>query len=74
MTTSLFAILIGLAVVDTIRPGIIDGQPAKDDLIGMSEDVSAVAEKVEGKGAGDIAGIFLRLVPTNIVSAARRRG
>ena len=68
-STSLFAILIGLVVVNTIQPGIVDGQPARD-LIGLSEDVSAVAEKVEGKGAGDIAGIFLRMVPTNIVAAA----
>lgn len=69
MATSLFSILVGLAVVNAISPGIQDGQPIKD-LIGFSADTSAFEEKVAGKGAGDIVGIFLRMVPTNIVSAA----
>jgi Na+/H+-dicarboxylate symporter len=69
MATSLIAILIGLVVVNMVSPGIIDGQPAKD-LIGLSGDLEDIKEKVEGKGAGDIAEVFLRLVPTNIVQAA----
>lgn len=69
MATSLIAILIGLVVVNMVSPGIIDGQPAKD-LIGLSGDIEDIKEKVEGKGAGDIADVFLRLVPTNIVQAA----
>ena len=69
MATSLIAILIGLVVVNMVSPGIIDGQPAKD-LIGLSGDFDDIKEKVEGKGAGDIADVFLRLVPTNIVQAA----
>lgn len=68
-TTSLIAILIGLVLVNIVSPGIIDGQPAKD-LIGLSADTEAISQKVEGKGAGDIAQVFLRMVPTNIVSAA----
>ncbi|MDD2929769.1 MAG: cation:dicarboxylase symporter family transporter, partial [Sideroxydans sp.] len=68
-TTSLFAILIGLAIVNMTAPGIIDGQPAKEQL-GMAQVSDAVVASVEGKGAGDLVGIFLRMVPTNIVSAA----
>ena len=68
-TTSLLAILIGLIMVNNFQPGIVEGQPARD-LIGLSEDVSTVVEKVEGKDASDIAAIFLRMVPTNIVAAA----
>jgi len=67
--TSLIAILIGLVVVNIISPGVIDGQPAKD-LIGLSADVDDIKAKVEGKGAGDVAEVFLRMVPTNIVEAA----
>ena len=67
-TTSLFAILIGLVVVNLTAPGIVDGQPAKE-IIGFSEDTQSVADKVSGKGAGDIAAVFLRMVPTNIVEA-----
>ncbi|MDH5229633.1 MAG: dicarboxylate/amino acid:cation symporter [Gammaproteobacteria bacterium] len=69
MTTSLFAILIGLAVVNMVQPGIVDGEPAKE-IIGLSADTSSFEQKVEGKGAGDVAEIFIRMVPPNIVNAA----
>lgn len=69
MTTSLLAILIGLAVVNTIAPGIDEMGPVKD-RIGFSEDVSEIEEKVSGRGAGDVVDVFLRMVPTNIVAAA----
>lgn len=69
MTTTLLAILVGLAVVNLTAPGIVDGTPARD-IIGLNADSNDFAAKVEGKGAGDIAAIFLRMVPTNIVAAA----
>jgi proton glutamate symport protein len=69
MTTSLVAILVGLVIVNIISPGIIDGQPAKD-LIGLSGDINDIQAKVGNKGGGDIAEVFLRMVPTNIVYAA----
>ena len=68
-STSLLAILIGLLVVNLMSPGIVDGQPARD-MIGLSEDVDQVTQNIEGKGAGDIVSVFLRMVPANIVSAA----
>jgi len=68
-TTSLIAILIGLTVVNIMTPGVVDGQPAKD-MIGLSSDVEDIKSKVEGKSAGDVAEVFLRMVPTNIVFAA----
>jgi len=69
MATSLIAILIGLTIVNIMSPGIVDGQPAKE-MIGLSGDVEEIKSKVQGKSAGDIAEVFLRMVPTNIVSAA----
>lgn len=69
MTTSLIAILIGLMMVNIIAPGVIDGEPVKD-LIGLTGDADAIKGKVEGRGAGDVVDVFLRMVPTNIVSAA----
>jgi Na+/H+-dicarboxylate symporter len=69
MSTSLFAILIGLLMVNLMAPGVVDGQPAKD-IIGLTGDIEAIQSKVEGKGAGDVVDVFLRMVPTNIVSAA----
>lgn len=67
--TSLLAILVGLAVVNAVAPGIDDAGPVKD-RIGFSSDVSAIEEKVAGRGAGDIVDVFLRMVPTNVIAAA----
>lgn len=67
--TSLVAILVGLLLVNTFTPGIVDGEPAKD-IIGLSEDTATVTAQVEGRGMGDVAEIFLRMVPTNVVAAA----
>jgi len=69
MTTSLIAILIGLTLVNIMQPGIIDGQPAKEAL-DLQGDIEEIKSNVEGRGAGDIVQVFLRMIPTNIVAAA----
>lgn len=69
LMTSFLAIMIGLILVNMLAPGIVDGQPAKD-VIGLSENVESFTEKVEGKGAGDVAEVFIRMVPVNVVAAA----
>ena len=68
-STTLFAILIGLFLVNLVQPGLVDGQPARD-LLALDADVSDVEAKVGGKGAGDVVEIFLRMVPPNIIAAA----
>ena len=68
-TTTLAAILIGLFVINTIGPGYIDGQPAKDAL-NLTVSIEEVQAKVGDKGASDVAEIFVRMVPPNIVKAA----
>ena len=50
MTTSLFAILAGLLLVNLIAPGIVDGEPARDILPSAGDD-GAIAARVEGHGA-----------------------
>ena len=62
--TSFIAILIGLFLVNLIQPGVNDAPPPQ-----LSEQPE-LAEKIEGRGMGDIAEIFLRMIPTNIVQAA----
>ena len=69
MSSSLVAILIGLLMVNSLQPGIVDGQAALETMA-LSTDTESVLEKVGNKGAGDIAEVFLRMVPANIVSAA----
>ncbi len=71
-TTSLLAILVGLAAVNITSPGIVDGMPAAEqlNLSTNAADLAAVQEKVEGRSASDISDVFLRMIPTNIVDAA----
>jgi Na+/H+-dicarboxylate symporter len=69
LTTSLFAILVGLLLVNLISPGIVDGEPVRE-IIPVDIDTAHIAERVEGRGMGDVVDIFLRMVPTNVVSAA----
>ncbi len=69
LTTSLLAITVGLLLVNIIEPGLADGQPI-EALRDASVDTSEITEKVEGKGAGDIAEVFLRMVPPNLIAAA----
>ena len=67
--SSLVAILIGLFFVNMFQPGIIDGEPASN-MIGLSADTDSMVSKVEGRGAGDVAEVFLRMVPPNVITAA----
>lgn len=70
--TSTLAILVGLLFVNVISPGIADGMAVGGSLnLSLDEGTLATAvASVEGRGGGDIAAIFLRMIPTNIVAAA----
>ena len=69
--SSLLAILVGLLFVNILAPGVIDGQPAGDRLnLSSPEAVVAQLDKVEGRDASDVAEVFLRMFPPNIVAAA----
>ncbi len=67
--TTLAAILIGLLVMNAVKPGLIDGEPI-GHMLSFEASAADVAARVEGKGVGDVAKIFLRMVPENIVHAA----
>ena len=69
-STSLFAILVGLFFVNVIAPGIIDGQPAQQVLGLDTAQAEMAAAKVSERGVGDIADVFLNMIPANIVDAA----
>ena len=71
LCSSLLAILIGLLLVNLLSPGVIDGEAAGSRLnLSEPEAVSSQLVAVEGRGVGDITGVFLRMVPPNIVKAA----
>ena len=67
--SSLVAILIGLFVVNILQPGISNGEPVRE-MVGLAADTDTVVERVEGRGSGDLAEVFIRMIPANIVSAA----
>ncbi len=68
LTTTFFAVITGLAVLNLVVPGHIDGEPAADRL-GLDAATQTVVSNVEGR-TGDIVAIFLRMLPPNIVQAA----
>ena len=68
-TTTLAAIIVGLVLINLTTPGISDGVPVRETMA-LKGNVDEIAATVEGRGVGDIANIFLRLVPENIVMAA----
>ncbi|MDX2464205.1 MAG: dicarboxylate/amino acid:cation symporter [Porticoccus sp.] len=71
MLTSLSSIIVGLIMVNLIMPGVIDGEAAGGRLNLSSPDaVSEQLARVEGRGAGDIASVFVRMIPPNVVKAA----
>ena len=71
LVTSLTAVLIGLALVNWIKPGLEDGQPIE---AGLKVDPGVVEQRVGERGAGDVVGIFLRMIPENVVSVAANNG
>lgn len=71
LATSLLAVLVGLLMVNIMNPGLVDGEPAREIISFMGEaDTAAIAEHVQGRGAGDVVDIFIRMIPANIVEAA----
>lgn len=71
--SGLVAILIGLVVVNVMRPGMVSPELA-GRIAGQAQSPEEFLDKVEGKGASDLLGIFLRMVPTNVFEAAADNG
>jgi len=69
VATSAIAITIGLVMVMIFQPGLINGVPAKE-VLGLHADTTEVTQRVGDASTGDIAGIFLRMIPPNIINAA----
>jgi proton glutamate symport protein len=70
MCTSLFAILVGLVLVNLIKPGIVDGEPIKNILAVTNAQIQATQAKVGHEGMGSIVGVLLSMLPPNIIKAA----
>ena len=69
--TTLVAILVGLVLVNLVNPGYQDGLPVGEILaLGDGARSGDIEQKIASKGVGDVAEIFLRMVPPNIIKAA----
>ena len=68
IVTSLAAVLIGLVLVNWLQPGLAGG----GELAALQNHagLDAALGKIEGRGAGDLVDVFLRMVPANIFEAA----
>jgi len=70
LTTSFLAIVTGLLFVNLLNPGIINGEPA-GEVMGLSlAAADQVADQLRGRSVADLTGVFLSMVPPNIVAAA----
>jgi Na+/H+-dicarboxylate symporter len=69
VSTTLAAILVGLLVINVVNPGIADGKPA-GELLALEAPPADLMETISDKDAGDVAEVFLRMVPENIFKAA----
>ncbi|MCI0518019.1 MAG: dicarboxylate/amino acid:cation symporter [Woeseiaceae bacterium] len=67
--TTTAAILVGLTLINAVGPGYEDGQPVRE-LLALEQSTTDIAARIEGKGTGDVAEIFLRMIPANVVKAA----
>ncbi len=69
LITTALATVMGIAMVNLFRPGIVDGRPARD-LLALEGAGADLAEEIADKGIGDLLDIFLSIVPTNVIGAA----
>ncbi len=70
LLTSSLAILAGLTFVNALQPGILDGEPARGRIESSETETGAKLEQIGDRDAGDMASVFVQLIPPNIVNAA----
>ena len=71
-STTLAAILVGLMIINVVGPGYgedDDGRSVKEQLA-LLDPPDNLDSTIEGRGIGDVAAVFHRMVPPNIVNAA----
>ncbi len=66
------AILVGLFFVSLMQPGIVNGEPAGVQMNLTLDDaqVNSTLSTIGQNDSSAILGIFLRMIPTNVVAAA----
>jgi len=73
MVSGMLAILVGLILVNLLRPGTVDPQTA-EAIIGQQESSPEFLARFQDRGANELTAIFLRMLPPNIIEAATDNG
>jgi Na+/H+-dicarboxylate symporter len=67
--SSLCAIAVGIACINFIEPGLVNGTPL-GTLMTLPAETASTLDKVQDKSLGDVLDLFTSLVPANLFSAA----
>src|SRR5947208_5255683 len=67
--TTLLSVLIALALVDVIKPGIVNGVPARS-LLALEAASDVVKSSVEQRASMTVTDTLLAFVPSNVLQAA----
>ena len=67
--TTLVAVLIALAVINIVQPGIVDGEPARH-LLALEANAGEVTNAVKDRASASVFDTLLNIVPANIIQAA----
>ena len=74
LVTGLLAVLVGLAFVNTVRPGFDNGAPVGEQLA-LQAGAQDVRQNLESSGGfGELVKMFERMVPENVVATASSNG
>lgn len=73
MGSGLIATLLGLFLVNVIKPGQVSPAVAQK-MLAQAEDSAQLLTRVEGRSGADILEVFVRMVPSNVISAATDNG
>jgi proton glutamate symport protein len=67
--TTLLSVLIALTLVDLVKPGIVNGVPARA-LLALEASSDIVNASVQQRAAATVFDTLLSIVPTNVIQAA----
>ena len=67
--STLIAVLVGLLVVNIMKPGHVDSATA-EAMLAQARDPGQFEERLGKTGAEEVIQVFIRMIPSNIIDAA----
>jgi Na+/H+-dicarboxylate symporter len=69
VVTTLLAVVIALTLINIVKPGIVNGEPARS-LLALEAQAESVTANVKEHASASVYDTLLNIVPTNIIEAA----